>query len=92
MEKTEEQEKVSFAEKYREIGYKIAYCRKHMNLTQEQLAEQLGVSRQHIGAIEAPNVDRKVSLDLLFSIAELSGVEPSWFLECQEMPSLKRKE
>ena len=58
-----------------------------MNLTQEQLAEQLGVSRQHIGAIEAPNVYRKVSLDLLFNIAELSGVEPSWFLEYQEMPS-----
>ncbi len=50
--------KSCYAEKYREIGYKIAYCRKHMNLTQEQLAEKLGVSRQHIGAIEAPNIDR----------------------------------
>lgn len=69
--------KSCYAEKYREIGYKIAYCRKHMNLTQEQL----GVSRQHIGAIEAPNIDRKISLDLIFSIADLCEVEPSWFLE-----------
>ena len=69
------------ARRYREIGYKIAYCRKHMNLTQEELAEKVGVSRQHIGAIEAPNVDRKVSLDLIFSIAELCNVEPGWFLQ-----------
>ena len=73
--------KSCYAEKYREIGYKIAYCRKHMKLTQEQLAEKLGVSRQHIGAIEAPNIDRKISLDLIFSIADLCEVEPSWFLE-----------
>ena len=76
-----EKKKGSYAEKYREIGYKIAYCRKHMHLTQEQLAEKLGVSRQHIGAIEAPNIDRKISLDLIFSIADLCDVEPSWFLE-----------
>lgn len=79
--KEKEKEEMSFADRYREIGYKIAYCRKHMNLTQEELAEKVGVSRQHIGAIEAPNVDRKVSLDLIFSIAELCNVEPGWFLQ-----------
>ena len=61
MKKKKEKEEMSYADRYREIGYKIAYCRKHMNLTQEELAEKVGVSRQHIGAIEAPNVDRKVS-------------------------------
>lgn len=81
MKKKYNKEEISYADRYREIGYKIAYCRKHMNLTQEQLAEKIGVSRQHIGAIEAPNVDRKVSLDLIFSIADLCEVEPSWFLQ-----------
>jgi len=83
-------EEVSFDERYKEIGYKIAYCRKHLNLTQEQLAEKVGVSRQHIGAIEAPNVNRKISLDLIFNIADLCGIEPSWFLEYQSMPSARK--
>lgn len=83
-------EEIPYAERYREIGYKIAYCRKHLNLTQEQLAEKVGVSRQHIGAIEAPNVNRKISLDLIFNIAELCEIEPSWFLEYQSMPPAKK--
>ena len=54
-----------------EIGYNIAYYRKHAGLTQEQLAERVGISRQHIGAIEAPNLCRPISLDLLFNICLL---------------------
>lgn len=94
MKKEYEKEEISYAERYREIGYKIAYCRKHMQLTQEQLAEKIGVSRQHIGAIEAPNVDRKISLDLIFSIADLCDVDPSWFLQCefQQYPSAGPKQ
>ncbi len=61
---------------FTEVGYNIAYYRKHANLTQEQLAERLGISRQHLGAIEAPNICRPISLDLLFSIAEILDVEP----------------
>lgn len=73
-------------ERYREIGYQISYCRKHMQMTQEEMAEKLNVSRQHIGAIEAPNVNRKISLDLIFDIADLFGVEPKYFLDFQQMP------
>ena len=43
-------------EKYIELGYNIAYYRKHAKLTQEQLAEKEGISRQHMGAIEAPTL------------------------------------
>lgn len=63
------------SEKYIEIGYNIAYYRKHANLTQEQLAEMVDVSRQHIGAIEAPNISKPLSLDLLFNIADALDVE-----------------
>lgn len=73
-------------ERYREIGYRISYCRKHRKMTQEEMAEKLDVSRQHIGAIEAPNVNRKISLDLMFNIADILDVEPKYFLEFQEMP------
>lgn len=61
---------------YTELGYNIAYYRKHRNLTQEQLAEMVDISRQHLGAIEAPNIIRPFSLDLLFAIANALNVEP----------------
>lgn len=73
-------------ERYREIGHQISYYRKHRQMTQEELAEKLDVSRQHIAAIEAPNVNRKISMDLLFDIAYLLDIEPNCFLKCQEIP------
>ncbi|MDO4305030.1 MAG: helix-turn-helix transcriptional regulator [Bacillota bacterium] len=66
----------SFSIEYTELGYNIAYYRKHKNLTQEQLSEKVGISRQHLGAIEAPNIVRPLSLDLLFSIAKVLEIEP----------------
>lgn len=63
-------------EKFMELGYNIAYYRKHAGLTQEQLAERLGISRQHLGAIEAPNICRPISLDLLFNIANILEIDP----------------
>ena len=64
------------SERYRDLGYAISYYRKRRGLTQEQLAEQIGVSRQHMGAIEAPNMVRAISLDVLFNIATVLDIEP----------------
>ena len=72
------------SQKFIELGYNIAYYRKHAGLTQEQLAERVGISRQHIGAIEAPNICRPISLDLLFNIAAVLGVEPYRLLMFRE--------
>lgn len=63
------------SDKYIEIGCNIAYYRKHAKLTQAQLAEMVGISRSHISAIEAPNIVRKISMDLLFNIAAVLKVE-----------------
>ena len=71
-------------QKFIELGYNIAYYRKHAGLTQEQLAERVGISRQHMGAIEAPNLCRPVSLDLLFNLAAVLGVPPSKLLEFRD--------
>ena len=79
-------------ERYREIGFRIAYSRKYQKMTQEELAEKLNVSRQHIGAIEAPNVNRKISLDLIFDIADILNIEPKYFLEFQNFPFQKAPE
>ena len=65
---------------YIELGYNIAYYRKHAGLTQDELAEKVGVSRQHIGAIEAPNILRPISLDLLFNIATVLEIAPAKLL------------
>ncbi len=69
-----------YSDRYIEIGYNIAYYRKHAKLTQEQLAEKIGISRSHISAIEAPNIVRKISMDLLFKISDALNVEVYKFL------------
>lgn len=61
-------------DKFIELGYNIAYYRKHAGLTQEQLAERVGISHQHLGAIEAPNLVRPISLELLFNIADVLDI------------------
>lgn len=67
--------------RYTEIGYNVSYYRKHKGLTQEQLAEMLDISRQHLGAIEAPNIVRPVSLDLLFNIADTLEIDVRLLLD-----------
>jgi len=57
-----------FSEYYINIGLKVSYFRKRAGLTQEQLAEKMGVGTSYIGQIEAPHI---VNL----------GVPPHKFLE-----------
>ena len=71
---------------YIELGYNIAYYRKHAGLTQEQLAEKVGISRQHMSAVEAPNLCRPISLDLLFNFATVLHIEPRQLLTFREPP------
>ena len=55
--------------KHRQIGLKIAYYRKLKSITQEELAEKTGLSAAYVGHIEAPNINKGISLDTLFDIA-----------------------
>ena len=57
------------------LGEKLYTLRTKQTMTQEQLAEKLDISRQHLGAVEAPNIVRSVSLDLLFNIADALEVD-----------------
>lgn len=63
--------------KYIAVGQNIAHYRKRAGLTQEQLAELVDISIQHMGAIEAPNICRPLSLDLLFDIAKVLKIDPA---------------
>lgn len=72
--------KEKYFDKYRMIGLKISYYRKLRGLTQEQLAEKIDKNLAFIGAVEAPNVNRTVSLDTLFDIAFALDVPAYKFL------------
>ena len=72
--------KTIYKEQYRQIGLKIAYYRKLRGLTQEELAEQVGVAPAFIGHLEAPNISKALSLDTLFDIAAVLEVPPHKFL------------
>lgn len=75
------QMKFDNTERLTEIGYAISYYRKKKKLSQEQLAEMVGISRQHMGAIEAPNMNRGLSIDLLLNIAAVLEIEPYLLLK-----------
>lgn len=62
--------KLSNEEKYCRIGLNIAFQRKLKKLTQVQLAEKVGISRTHMSNIEAPNMTTKISLEVIFNIAD----------------------
>lgn len=76
--------KAEHKSKYTKLGLKISYFRKLKGLTQEQLAEKINKNLAFIGAVEAPNVNRTVSLDTLFDIAEVLGVPPYKFLNFED--------
>ena len=72
------------ADKYRQIGLKIAYYRKLRGLTQEELAERVGLTPAFIGHLEAPNIMKALSLDALFDIAAALEVPPHRFLMLED--------
>jgi len=76
--------KAAHKTKYRKLGLKISYYRKLNGLTQEQLAEKIDKNWAFIGAVEAPNIERAISLDTLFDIADTLGVPAYKFLNFDE--------
>lgn len=75
--------KLQHLDKYKRLGLKISYYRKVKGMTQEQLAEELGKSLSFIGAVEAPNIDRTISLDTLFDISDVLEIPESKLLDTE---------
>jgi len=78
--------KVSFKnrDRYLELGLKIAYYRKREGMTQEQLAEKASISRSFLGEIEAPNMVKPLSLEVLFNIADALKIPVTKLLEFRD--------
>ncbi len=65
---------------YMQVGLKVAYYRKLRGLTQEELAERIEKSPAFIGHIEAPNINKALSLDTLFDISKELDIPAYKFL------------
>ena len=52
-------------------------ARKKMGMNQENLAQRVGISRTHISNIEAPRMEKSLSLDVLLDIADALQVPVS---------------
>lgn len=68
------------------LSYAIGYYRKKKGYSQEQLAEELGISRQHLASVEARGMNRGLSLELLLNIATVLDVEPYLLLKFRIEP------
>jgi transcriptional regulator with XRE-family HTH domain len=77
--------------KYKQLGLKISFYRKLKGMTQEVLAEKIGKETATLGAVEAPNINRTISLDTLFDIAEVLEVAPHKFLTFDEDYAKRRE-
>lgn len=73
--------KPHFESYYKQVGLNISYYRKLRNLTQLDLAEFTDLSRTHISNIEAPNMKTSISLDTIFTIANVLQIPPHKLLE-----------
>lgn len=73
--------RTDYPERYRLLGLKISYYRKKAGYTQEELAEKIDKSLNFLGSVEAPNMLAGISLETLFKIADVLGIEPSKLLE-----------
>ena len=57
-------------DRFIQLGLTIAALRKMQGMSQEQLAEKANISRSHLSSIEAPNIIRPFSLEVLYNIAD----------------------
>ena len=64
-----------------EIGLKIAYYRKMNGMTQEQLAERVGIATKYLSHLETPSRAQQISLLTLFAIADALNVPPRKFFD-----------
>ena len=76
------------------LGITISVLRKMRGMSQEQLASKAMMSRSHLSAIEAPNIVRPFSTEVLFNIADALKVEPGDLLNASMIPDqiLNKKE
>ena len=69
-------------DRFLELGLAIASLRKMKGLSQDALAAKAGISRSHLSAIEAPNIIRALSVEVLYNLADALEIRPGELLDC----------
>lgn len=69
-------------DRFIELGLKIAALRKMQGMSQEVLAEKAGISRSHLSSIEAPNIVRPFSLEVLYNLADAARRDARGIVGC----------
>lgn len=79
---------VSFknCDRFIQLGIAIGALRKLRGLSQEKLAEKVGVSRTLISLIEAPGVAHSFSLEVFFDIADALDIDPADLIRTSVFP------
>ena len=67
--------KEDFREEMRCIGMKIAGFRRLRNMTQEELAEKVNISKSYLSHIESASANKNISLPLLIRVSKALDVE-----------------
>ncbi len=62
-------------DRFIELGLEISALRKMRGMSQEELATKAKISRSHLSSIEAPNIVRPFSLEVLYNIADALNVQ-----------------
>lgn len=73
--------KTRYEERYIRFGLKVQYYRKLRGLTQETFADKLGKSWSYVAKIESPSRAFGVSMETLFTIAEVLDIPASKLFE-----------
>ena len=73
-------------DRFIQLGITISVIRKMRGMSQEKLAEKAMMSRSHLSAIEAPNIIRPFSVEVLFNIADALEVDPADLLNTSLIP------
>ena len=66
------------------FSHNLRRLRLHKGLTQEQLADIIGISPGYLSQIETPSHPQPLSMKTLFAIADYFKVPPKVFLEFDE--------
>ena len=73
-------------DRFIELVLTISVLRKLRGMSQETLAQKAHMSRSHLSAIEAPNIVRPFSVEILFNIADALGVRAGDLLNNSVIP------
>lgn len=64
-------------DRFIQLGIAIGTVRKIRKMSQEELAQKVGISRSLISAIEAPGIAKGFSLEVFYNISDALDIDPS---------------